>query len=59
MDTDHKAESSLEVDVTDATVAFEEFLHVPLPCGRVQTADEDTRATATHLSTEQGNVILH
>lgn len=45
--THHEAEASLQVDVPDATVAFEEPLHVLLPGRGAQAADEDP--TAAHL----------
>lgn len=45
----HEAETSLQVNVPDATVAFEEPLHILLPGRRAQPADENT--TTAHVST--------
>lgn len=42
----HKPEASLEVDVSDAAVSFEEPLYVLLPGRGAQPADENT--TTTH-----------
>lgn len=44
--TDHKAKALLEVDVSDAAVPLEEPLHILLPGGGAQPADED--ATPAH-----------
>lgn len=40
--THHKAEALLEVDVTDAAISFEESLHIFLPGGGAQAANENT-----------------
>lgn len=45
--THHKAETLLEVDVSDAAVPFEEPLHILLPGRGAQTTDENT--TSTHV----------
>lgn len=40
--THHKAKAFLEVDVSDAAVAFEESLHILLSGCGAQPADENT-----------------
>lgn len=50
-ETHHEAKASLEVDVSDAAVSFEEPLHVLLSGRRAQATDENT--TSTHVD---GNV---
>lgn len=44
--THHKAESSLQVDISDAAVSFEKPLHILLSGRGAQPADENT--TSTH-----------
>lgn len=48
-DTNHKAESILQVDFPYPTISLEKLLHVSLPGMWAQTANEDT--TATHIVT--------
>lgn len=45
--THHKAEAFLEVDVSNAAVAFEEPLHILLSRRWAQPADENT--TSAHV----------
>lgn len=44
--THHKAESSLQVDISDAAVSFEKPLHILLSGRGAQPADENT--TSAH-----------
>lgn len=55
--THHKPEASLEVDVSDATVAFEEPLHVLLPGRGAESADENT--TPAHLEAVGSSSSTH
>lgn len=45
--THHKPKASLQVDISDATVSFEEPLHVLFSGRGAQPTDEDT--TSTHF----------
>lgn len=45
-DSYHKAEAILQVNLPDAPIAFEEFLHISFTGMGAQTADE--HATSTH-----------
>lgn len=53
--THHKAESILQVDFPDPSIALEELLHVPLSGVRAQAADEDTTTTHPYLLKQESH----